>query len=436
VTGSRIYWRSVDEDGKVYGDMYLLLEVDFRYGVRRNSSDVYEAWVDGATNIVQSGFVEFSSWPRTEVYGARSGYSQNLHSIDAKYKTAVVANRRTYIGNVKFTDKGGNEVVKGDAIIKSPVNSFDVFPATNILEATVNDGDEIVKLEVYADRLLQFKKHKLEILNISQAVEFLEETFHHKGIGHQAAVCNTDYGIAWVNKLGCYLFDGQKVIDLLEKGGIQIISESDWNTFTNDPVTKEPMIGYIPNKRQLIVVDDISTNGDGAIFLYDMVTKSWVKGSDDTIQDQVKTNFVTDWDGNLVWVHTHATSTPAQWDDTSASSSSLSIKTKDIDFGNPGQKKTVYKVYISYKGDGSSTTVKYGVNGETDAGDLYAFDSANLANKSSSENLETWHIATLKPGTASQAKDIYSFQIILGGTGGATFEINDMSIVYRLKGIR
>ena len=137
-----------------------------------------------------------------------------------------MANRRTYIGNVQFTDLGGNTVTKGDAVIKSPVNAFDVFPVTNILEATVNDGDEIVKLEVYADRLLQFKKHKLEIINISQAVEFLEETFHHKGVGHQAAVCKTDYGIAWVNEFGCYLFDGQKVNYLLEKGGIHVIKES------------------------------------------------------------------------------------------------------------------------------------------------------------------------------------------------------------------
>jgi hypothetical protein len=45
-------------------------------------------------------------------------------------------------------------------------------------------------------------------------------------------------------------------------------------------------------------------------------------------------------------------------------------------------------------------------------------------------------VAVLKPGTASQAKNIYSFQIVFGGTAGATFEINDISVVYRLKGTR
>lgn len=39
----------------------------------------------------------------------------------------------------------------------------------------------------------------------------------HKGVSHPAATCKTDFGIAWVNKLGCYLYDGQKVHNLLEK---------------------------------------------------------------------------------------------------------------------------------------------------------------------------------------------------------------------------
>jgi len=137
-----------------------------------------------------------------------------------------------------------------------------------------------------------------------------------------------------------------------------------------------------------------------------------------------------------MFIHTSDTGTAVIWSDTAVATSALSIKTKDIDFGNPAQKKSVYKIYVSYKGDGSSTTVKYGVNGETHSSDLYAFDSANLADKSSAENLESWHVAVLKPGTASQAKNIYSFQIVFGGTAGATFEINDISVVYRLKGTR
>ena len=55
---------------------------------------------------------------------------------------------------------------------------------------------------------------------------------------------------------------------------------------------------------------------------------------------------------------------------------------------------------------------------------------------SSSENLESWHLAELKPGTSSQANNIYSFQLVLDGTSAADFEINDVSIVYRSKNIK
>jgi len=139
----------------------------------------------------------------------------------------------------------------------------------------------------------------------------------------------------------------------------------------------------------------------------------------------------------LVFMSSYNAGTLYKWDDTAdASSSGLSLKTKDIDFGSPGRRKKIYSVKISYKGDGSSVTVKYAANGETDASDLYAFDSANLADKSSAENLESWHVAELKPNTSSQANNIYSFQIVFDGTTTADFEINDISIVYRAKNIK
>jgi hypothetical protein len=168
-----------------------------------------------------------------------------------------------------------------------------------------------------------------------------------------------------------------------------------------------------------------------------MVTGSWVQG-DSKLTDSVDyTNFINNiLTGDLVYAANTGTSTFYSWRDTAQSSSAVSFQTKDIDFGQPAQRKKVYKVYISYKGDGSSVTVKYGVNGETDASDLYAFDSANLADKSSAENLETWHLAELKPGTSSQSNNIYSFQIVFDGTAAADFEINDISIVYRLKNVR
>ena len=200
------------------------------------------------------------------------------------------------------------------------------------------------------------------------------------------------------------------------------------------------MVGYIPNNRQVIVADAVDAGGDGSIFLFDFDTQSWIKGSAATITDAVKSNFVTDWDGELIY---HSGSTTYQWNDASVSSS-IDLKTKDIDLGSPGVVKNIYKVYISYKGDGSAVTVQYAINGDTNtSANFYriAADGSSTGATDSTTSLygssvgtDDWVKAELKPVAA--ISDINSIQIQLGGTAAADFEINDMSIVYRVKGSR
>jgi len=424
-----------------------------------------------------------------------TGFGEDVTSVGARYKTAVTANRRTYIGNIYQNDITGVLQQKGDAILKSPVNQFDVFPQDSILEASVNDGDEIIKLETYADRILQFKKTKLQLINISKEIEFLEDTFMHKGVSHTAATCKTDFGIAWVNRQGCYLYDGQKITNLLEKQGRQIIKESDWNSFTTD----NSIIGYLPKKRQLIVLKDCRGNfeltgainpgnstttvpgtstlfkseiivGDsivvsgetrevtaiasntsltidttftsalatdtapdcqpadatGDIYLFDMVTQSWTKGDSKFTDSQIQTNFVTDWNGDLVHIYHTDTGYVHKWDDDGDDSTTFVIQTKDIDFGNPAQKKKIYKVYVTYTGvSGLSVLVNYQINGDNG---WTAFSSGGTLSAASAQNE-----ATL---TLSSPVECYSFQLKFSGTGKTTFEINDASIVFRLKGMR
>jgi hypothetical protein len=343
----------------------------------------------------------------------------------------------------------------------------------------------------------------MHLINVSQELEFLEDTFVHKGVYHPAATCKTDFGIAWVNKLGCYLYDGQKVTNLLEKGGRQIIKESNWASF----ITDNSIIGYIPNKRQLIVLKDCTGNtvltgsidvtganvnvpgtgtkfltelsvggrilvtGEariidsitddttatvsaawgsdlandtspervppGDVYLYDMVTQSWVEGDSKFTDSQIQTNFITDWDNDLVHAHTSDTGTVVKWDDTSDTSGNLSVITKDIDFGQPGVRKKIYRVYVTYK-SGATTNVQVGY--DVDGGTTFPYDFADGTNFTTTEldNASGWQVAELKPDVSSEANNIKSFRLRFAtdGTVPAGFEINDMSIVYRLKNVR
>jgi hypothetical protein len=278
VTGFKIYIRRSGPNGGT-GDWYLFMQISIKEGAKiPEISDEYsmwysaltsnDAWVSSWANGATTE--DYHSFPSISTFLSESLVSDANEEINVDgYKTAVVANRMVYIGNIK---QGG--VVYGDKMIKSPVNKFDTFPESRTIEASVRDGDEIVKLEEYADRILQFKKNKMHLINISQEIEFLEDTFMHKGVSHPAATCKTDFGIAWVNKHGCYLYDGQNVVNLLEKDGMQIIKESDWESFTTD----YSAIGYIPKKRQLLIIDSVNSEySSGNRYLYDMVTQSWVK---------------------------------------------------------------------------------------------------------------------------------------------------------------
>ena len=387
---------------------------------------------------------KFSDMPVTETI------PQDVEEmVNLKFKTAVVVNRVVYVGNVQKTDLKGQVITEDDAMYKSSVNKFDTFSSLRKIEASIRDGDAIVKIEEYADRILQFKKNKMHLINVSQDIEFLEDTFLHKGVSHPVSVCKTDYGIAWANNLGCYLYDGQKVTNLFEKSGRQIIKENEWAKFltaskNGTSAALTPMVGYLPKKRQIIIFDDIDNNStqDPRMYLYDMVTQSWVKGANDGTRliDIAKTNFVIDWDGDLIYAHTSDTGTFVKWDDAGDATDTILLNTKDIDFGQPAVRKKVYKVYVSYRGDGSAVNIRYGVDGETDNStpDTYQFNSTDtpLADKSSAGNLESWHKAELIPTTSSEANNVNSFRLFFKGTAGGTFEINDISIVYRTKSVK
>jgi hypothetical protein len=272
----------------------------------------------------------------------------------------------------------------------------------------------------------------------------------HKGVAHPSATVKTDYGIAWVNENGAYLYDGQKVTDLLEKGGRQIINELNWASF----IGPKPSVGYLPDKRQLIVLGNtaygtIAEPWPGDIYLLDLVTLSWTKGNSKLLDHAKQTNFVIDKNNKLTvsqqaWPFT--ANSLVYWDDAADTSGSGTYKlhTKDYDFGQPGQRKKIYKVYISYKGNGSTVTAQYAINGDNDTlSNFYKIAADGSSTKAtdsstpfyaSSVGVDDWVLAELRP--VSSINNVYSFQLRLGGTAHQNFQINDMTIIYRLKNIK
>ena len=327
-------------------------------------------------------------------------------------------------------------------MLKSRINKFDTFPSKmGLVDVAIRDGESIVKLEAFADRILQFKQKSLYVINVSENLDFLEDVYRNKGCAFDYHTTKTDYGIAWFNSFGVYFFDGKQVLNLLEKDGIRLISESDWEAFitdgedgsADDADMSSAHIGYIPKKRQLLIKNE---NTD--VFIYDFVLRAWMKGSSKIPVTTNMTNFVLDGNQDLLYL-TKNDSDRATWNPEVASSAAFVYRTKDIDFGQPSVRKKIYKVYITYKTGGTTNVqVKYDVDGGTSFNKTFQDGTNFTTNELDNAGSGAWTQAILKPSTSSDANSIYSFALkfTTDGTVPATFEINDISIVYRMKSIR
>ena len=98
-----------------------------------------------------------------------------------------------------------------------------------------------------------------------------------------------------------------------------------------------------------------------------------------------------------------------------------------LDFGEPGINKNVYKVRITYTGGTSQNcNIQYAKDG---SGTFLEFN-ADLNYTTNT----TQQVVDLTPSAA--INDIKSIQLKISGTAATTFELNDISIIYRRKGIR
>jgi len=420
VVGIKVYAQERSHDPL----SYEVMTINFEEEQIENADGQRELWVDGGItgDVSIASIIRAKSSLQTPytalvtTYETETGRDSDSALTEVRYKTAVVSNRRSYVGNVSYIDHQGRTVTRRDRMLKSKKSTLDIFDKHSILDVVVADGDEITALATYADRILQFKNNALYIINVSQGIEFLEATYHHKGALNSAAVTTTDIGIAWVNTVGAFLYDGETVHNLIENNGIKII---DWSVFATTNTSFS--IGYLSKENQIIIIG----NNDRKIYIYDLVVKAWVNG-DFTTNLNIISNMVYDRNGDLLYIQNgSSTATINSWGPTSEDQD-VEIITKDIDFESSGQRKKIYKVYVTYTGGiNNNIDVSYRTNGN---GLWLQFDG-NL-DSSTAQQVE----AELKPIVS--INNIKSIQLKFYGTASSTFKLNDISIVYRLKGIK
>ncbi len=366
ITGVNVYMKKeTDLEWLLHGVADLKSGEVFRLGDALKHS--------GAYSTANSGYLfslsgDISTDLPVMTYDGNTGYSQETQSLTARYKTAVLANRRMYIGNVKIKDELGTERVFGDRIIKSPVNKFDIFPIENAIDATVNDGESITALIAFGDKLLEFKERTLYILNIAGVNDVLEATHHFRGVSHQGAVAKTEIGIVWANKHGCFFYNGNNIMNLLEKSAMRSISRDTWDGFFTDQST----VAYFPELRQIAVISSYNAGGSsGDAYIFDFITNSWVKALNFVSNTYAISNMINLWDGNIVWIEDGGANVSLKRKDLSIPTASLTSST--IAFVNSNPDTIVGTSYVDFITSGFKDGMEIIVTGSGEAGNNATF---------------------------------------------------------------
>ena len=429
ITGGRIYIR---EDGS--GDKWAILAEwsmeDGVWAVPQGEGYALASWTGDVTSnneaeeiyvsITSQDYGDTGSAINAATYEMITGLGESESILNAKYKTSCIINRRCYIGNI-YQDG----IHYGDRMLKSPFGKFDIFPSGNYVDVAIEDGDDIIKLIAFGDRILQFKRRILYIINVSKEEEFVEEIHPFKGIDYPCQVYEGSDGIIWANQIGVFYYDGQKIHDLSEP------IKSDWQDFAGISGAIFS-VGFEEQYKKAIILKSVKglAVSDDDIYCFDFISKQWTYGSGiytELTAGYGRTNFVNTADGELICLEydVSANNFIMKWQNNPTAITSMSMKTQDIDFGKPGINKRIYGIYITYK---CVTTANVSMSTYYDGGGT----PTNAAALTSTGDV--WQVQEFSI-TPVNIKSVV-IRLYSTGTVPSTFEVNDITIIYRMKGDR
>ena len=430
ISGARLYIRKSGTDDP----WTLFADVDISEGIRTQLDSDYSSWsAQGGTNEVRTGEV-LSYKPNIDTYEIINGYSPDEKSLTIGaagegYKTSVVSNGRTFVANVKAVDKIGEVRHMPDRIMYSQTGKYDIIPTSNFIDIGANDGDEFIKLESFADRLLAFKNDKLYVINIGGGGDtqwFLESEHSTLGAKSPNAVIKVDFGILWVNENGLFLYDGSKVNNLQTK-----ILDTDWaSDFGGDGVS----LGYLP-KRKFIVISKSSANTTNHedILLFHLPTNSLVDIDNFRLASSSISNMITDNNGKVTFALEGTADGLYSFNGDQDDIINGEVIFRFDDLNEPHLKKKFFKVLVNYKqshASGQTTPITY--NFIDGAGDYTTIGAntltGNMVQATTNPAVDEFLFNADKSPKIGQGLQLK----FAPTTNSGTWEINDISVVYRL----
>ena len=494
--GVRFYYTEADgDDGNPIGnDKYLFAELDFRYGFKlvsefgnwnlfENDSSAPAAIqvknaASGDSSVDEAdGTLSISSPPTAFTYYALNLFHQEEIKEDLLWKASAVGNGIAFIGNIKYDGRIYTDTMlysgAGETDSGSAYPMWGTFPVDSNRIDIPGAAGEITALKWINNRVLQFRQNALYVVNVENVLApIVEGVYQGMGVHGQYAVTETSFGCAWVNDTGCYAYNAEQ--GKARSLTIGRLDTEDWQSGSPHANTK---IGYDDRAKMLIVTNHTNAGSNGYHFAYSFVTDSWCSWNGNKSQAAlVKTNFAIDHDGYLTGGIDDGTAFDIyKWSASATTTATIDYVTKDIDFGKPNLDKRFYTLYISYIGGtsnsisiyfrvngregknltdnwlqlgtvddytdpyGDSTGTVWATSGSPTTGDPYVPTSGDGLDSTDTgeQKLAKINLRSLSGSVpADYLKFARSIQLRFTGTAATTFEINDISLVFKEKRLK
>jgi hypothetical protein len=297
--------------------------------------------VSGSNNTPIAFARKVVSIPTGETYESITGLSGDRDDI--YFKTIEYFNGYAYAGNIRFSNKAYS-----DTILKSLPQRFNTFSFERRLELDINDGDEIIKLKSFSDKLFVFKRYSLYIIGISGGIEYVEAIMPGYGIPSRFAVTMTESGLLWFNEYGIFLHDGRQIVNLVYDIENQSRRKINWSypkelTFFDFDGIDESNIRaqYFADENIAFVWKDFSAN-NGIAINFDNMTLSHVTESIsyNTRVFVLNSKSVVISGRNLLYIDRKTSNLTGVF--------SYKVRFPEIDLGRPLNKKVLRSVKLRY----------------------------------------------------------------------------------------
>lgn len=400
-------------------DYAYICSFDLAKGFKKNDG-TYQPWAKGDDGFYDQAYTysTFFGSIFSDNFQGRTGMYPDTQNMHCRWETATVLNRRVYAGNVII-----DGVKYPDRIIKSLPNRFDTFPEYDTLDVVVDDGDDIILIENFGGKLLQFKKKTLYVIDVSSQPEFLAGAFKYRGVPNKASVKRTDFGVVFCNSYGAFLYNGTDIKQLVQ-GKI----ETYWKTWWTSDVS----VAFNPTHNYAI----FKKSGSNDFLVHDLITASWMKGDGVRMSGQTTSDWF-DFDGDM-WFAEDVEADDSidffKWTDdptelTLTAADNSVWESKEFVFDSPATDTIIHNVKITYKGAAESymkaELLPYGTT---------ANNPTVLGNFGSATEWTTIEFKLTPTVTCLSARIRITQQT--SQTPDSGFEINDISIVYRSKRIK